>query len=358
MDYYIEDAFHLIMVAEPIERVASMYYYEAGYTKQRDRGPADTSYARINSEARFEDPSGADDEYIAYFLKDSEYYNKWERVQWWWIREATTNMTLEESIQLLRDRFLVGLPNRLDETLLIWKSEMGLETRDVVYTSMKASLSHPRTAAWSAANLQRARDVVESNGDLDYYNAATEIFEAQATRYGLAALAEDAQRFALLLAKLRGMCSELAVETEQLHVPDQVYCMLAHYDRAYENEVQVAEPLGCFSSLQGSGGRLGQMLFSAELTLSACLRRCRKGTDKVTFDLFALAYGTHCYCGHGDPPQSEARVADSFCDTPCGGNGRKMCGGTTGYAFYRAAPRGDNWTDPIISGHTLDVTDR
>ena len=85
------------------------------------------------------------------------------------------------------------------------------------------------------------------------------------------------------------MCSELAVETEQLHVPDQVYCMLGHYDRAYENEVPVAESLGCFSSLQGSGGRLGQMLFSDELTLSACLRRCRKGSDKATFELFALA---------------------------------------------------------------------
>ena len=35
MDYYVEDAVHLIMVAEPTHRVASMYYYEAGYTKQR-----------------------------------------------------------------------------------------------------------------------------------------------------------------------------------------------------------------------------------------------------------------------------------------------------------------------------------
>jgi len=356
MDYYIEDAFHLVMVADPIERVASMYYYEAGYTKQRDRGPADTSYARINSEARFEDPAGADDVNIAYFLKNSEYYSKWERVQWWWIREATKNVTdVAESIQLLRDRFLVGIPDRVDETLLMWKSEMTLETRDIVYTSMKASLSHPRTTAWSAANIKRAHEVVEANGDLEYYRAAREQFDVQVVRYGKARLAQDTERFAALLVRLRGMCSELAVETEQLHVPDQVYCMLRHYDRAYENEVPIAESLGCFSSLQGSGGRLGQMLFSEELTLSACLRRCRKGSDKATFELFALAYGTHCYCGNGEPPGSEARVADSVCNSPCGGNDKKTCGGTTGFAFYRAAPRGGNWIDPIIGGHTLDA---
>lgn len=50
MDFYIEDAHHLIMVASPLSRMASMYYYEAGYTKQRDRGPEDEGYKRISEE--------------------------------------------------------------------------------------------------------------------------------------------------------------------------------------------------------------------------------------------------------------------------------------------------------------------
>jgi hypothetical protein len=352
MDYYIEDAAHLVMVADPTERAASMYYYEAGYTKQKDRGPADTEYLRINSEARFADPRGVDDTHITHFLTDAEYYNKWERVQWWWLRESTPHNTVDETIALLNEQFLVGLPGRLDESLLLWKAAMGLATRDIIYTSMKASLSHPKTADWSDSNQARVRDLVETNGDLKYYQAAQAKFEAQAEQYGKAALAEDATRFGALLARLRAKCIEFVVENEQLHVPDQVYCMLKHYDAAYENEAVITENLGCFNSLQTSGGRMRQMLFSSGLTISACLRRCLKGTDEASFDVFALGFGTHCYCGTGDVVAS-TRLDATECQASCGGNPTKNCGGTVAYTFHRTTPRGTNWTDGIITGESL-----
>ena len=35
MDKEVKHAHHFIMVSEPLSRIASMYYYERGYTKQR-----------------------------------------------------------------------------------------------------------------------------------------------------------------------------------------------------------------------------------------------------------------------------------------------------------------------------------
>ncbi|EGD78603.1 hypothetical protein PTSG_01580 [Salpingoeca rosetta] len=54
MDEYVPNAVHLVMVAEPMERVASMYYYESSYTKLKDRLPGDTQYLRMNDSPRFE----------------------------------------------------------------------------------------------------------------------------------------------------------------------------------------------------------------------------------------------------------------------------------------------------------------
>lgn len=354
MDYYIEDAAHLVMVADPLERVASMYYYEAGYTKQKDRGPADVEYSRINTDARFMDPKGLDEKHISRFLTDAEYYNKWERVQWWWLREATEKKTVNETIALLKSRFLVGTPRHIDESLLIWKRKMGLSTRDLIYTSMKASLSHPKLGEWSTANQARARELVTSNGDHLYYTAAMEQFNSQVDSYGKNALEEDTQRFKQLLSRLRAKCSDLVVENEQLHVPDQVYCMLRHYDAAYENEAVISEDLGCFKSLHTTTGRMRQMAFSSDLTVSACLRRCKKGTGTQSFSVFALGYGTHCYCGTGDIVEA-SRLPSTSCQTPCGGNPAKLCGGMDVYTLHRALSHESdaNWTDPVISGSTL-----
>ena len=61
-----------------------------------DRGPSDQAYARISNEARFIDPANADRPNIQKFLSQHDYYMKWERVQWWWIRDMTGNKTINE----------------------------------------------------------------------------------------------------------------------------------------------------------------------------------------------------------------------------------------------------------------------
>ncbi len=73
------------------------YYYERGFTKQRDRGPTDAGFARINNSTRFLDAAGSDRPSINKFLS-TEYYIKWERVQWWWLRDATENRTVAEVV--------------------------------------------------------------------------------------------------------------------------------------------------------------------------------------------------------------------------------------------------------------------
>lgn len=40
----------------------------------------------------------------------------------------------------------------------------------------------------------------------------------------------------MLLQHLHQACSMYAVLSENLHVPDQVYCMLQHYDKLYEQQ--------------------------------------------------------------------------------------------------------------------------
>lgn len=59
----------------------------------------------------YTDPSGEDRKYIRKWLENDHTY-KWERVQWWWLREGTAERTLEETVALLEKRFLVGLTHR------------------------------------------------------------------------------------------------------------------------------------------------------------------------------------------------------------------------------------------------------
>eukprot|EP00051_Salpingoeca_urceolata_P023323 m.393780 g.393780 ORF g.393780 m.393780 type:complete len:161 (-) comp20092_c1_seq11:101-583(-) len=134
MDEYVLHATRLIMVSNPVSRMASMYYYEKGYTKLKDRLPGDTSYGRLADDAdRYEDPTGKDKHFIEKWLYE-DFSLKWDRVQWYWLREGTRNRTLKESISVLQNKFVVGLTSQFDHSLLLWKRVLKLETRDIIYT--------------------------------------------------------------------------------------------------------------------------------------------------------------------------------------------------------------------------------
>lgn len=61
------------------------------------------------------DPAGQDRKFIRKWLENDHTY-KWERVQWWWLREGTPHRTLDETIELLQTRFTVGLTHRYRES--------------------------------------------------------------------------------------------------------------------------------------------------------------------------------------------------------------------------------------------------
>lgn len=353
MDHYVTDALHIIMVGDPLSRISSMYYYEEGYTKMRDRGPGDVSYSRINTDERFTDPTGADQEHIAKFLTSEHYYEKWERVQWWWIRDMTQDRVVDQAIQLLNERFMVGLTHKIDESLLMWKADLKLTTRDIIYTSMKASLPHPEFANWTEDNQAIAKKLITDNGDAAYYQAAVARFDRQVEKYGRSRLEADTARFRALRTKLFEMCKDVAIENENLHVPDQVYCMLRHYDRVYEKANLDKDQLGCYTELKSVAGRFTQKLFSSEMTLSACLRRCTKGENGEPFySYFALAHGTHCYCGEFPPPDT-GKTVDGECSIPCGGNPESICGGAVNYRVHVVPKRDDGWVDSIVSADDI-----
>lgn len=322
MDEYVPNAHHLVMVAEPMGRLASMYYYERGYTKQRDRGPGDTQYERINSDsARFEDPQNADRASIQKWLVRSDFVgNKWERVQWWWLREGTHNRSLAEVVGLLDSgRFSVGLSHRVDESLLMWRDIVGLDTRDLLYTSMKAHLSHPKIHQWHPDDVAEATAMLDDLGDLAFYKAAEAAFERQIAAYGGAAkLSGDLAAWRALRAALERRCQGMAVMTEQLHVPDQVYCFLQHYDRAYELAGHGHKALGCYSEAATTSGtgRFRQLKTSPEMTLTLCLRRCRREGAALA----AITMGLKCFCG--DEPPSDSGLLEGACTTPCAGTKR------------------------------------
>lgn len=345
-------ATHLVMVAPPDSRIASMYYYESGYTKQKDRAPGELGYRRIAEQPRFEDPANADRPAIQKFLSPREYFSKWDRVQWWWIRDATANRTIGEAIALLRKKFVVGLTHRLDETLLIWKRALRLETREIIYVSMKAGLPHPKLRQWHRDEQRLAAELVHNSSDGLYFDAAAKQFERQVEAYGRKELAVDLDLFRGLRAQLAELCPEFAVLTEQLHVPDGVYCMLKHYDAAHSKVYPLDKyRQGCYSRAQRDGGeRYKQAIMSSSMTVQMCLRKCRSEWSKSStrsFKSFGITSGSHCYCSPGEPDQNfMAELAK--CNVPCMGDPNNMCGGYGHYSIYEIPRRGKLYKDPIM----------
>ena len=355
MDEFVPDAFHLIMVSEPMARIASMYYYESQYTKLKDRMPGDTEYGRMNPSQHFGEPRSPEGERFIQRWLDNDYAYKWERVQWWWLREATPGRSLEETLELLRRKFVIGLTHRFDESILLWRRILDLDTRDILYAPVKAQLSHPKITEWSEKHQDQAARHVQETKDDAYYHAAHDLFERQIRDYGSEKLATDLAAYRKLTSQLNTRCADTFLTTEVLHVPDRVFCFLKHYDAAYEQRVETKKYLGCYSDLApkgaGGGARYQMKMMSRVLTVSACRRRCLK--DKLQH--FALYFGESCFCGPRAPPQ-EMRLDDdnrdnreARCNVPCSGDKSEMCGGASGYSVYVNMPRQAGVPDPIIS---------
>lgn len=145
----------------------------------------------------------------------------------------TAKRTVDEAVTLLETRFDVGLSHRLDETLLLWKQKLRLDTRDIIYASMKASLPHPSVSEWHPDEQAAATTLIDASGDSQYWLAAKNKFERQIEKYGADKLMTDLSRFRGMLARMEHLCGHMPIMSENLHVSDRVFCMLGHYDRAY-----------------------------------------------------------------------------------------------------------------------------
>eukprot|EP00730_Choanoeca_flexa_P000434 TRINITY_DN10195_c0_g1_i3.p1 TRINITY_DN10195_c0_g1~~TRINITY_DN10195_c0_g1_i3.p1 ORF type:complete len:116 (+),score=3.75 TRINITY_DN10195_c0_g1_i3:397-744(+) len=72
-----------------------------------------------------------------------------------------------------------------------------------------------------------------------------EILELQIEAYGAELLQRDLSKFRSLLERLRAICNTSYVTSEVLHVPDQVHCMLKHYDQLFEQCVLCMQSSPC-----------------------------------------------------------------------------------------------------------------
>ena len=228
MEFYMPRAWRLVIVAEPLARLASLYYYERGFTKAVIQ---DGKIARAKDNEQFRDPLDTDGRIR---LRDYmlEYGKKrWDHVQWRWLREGTPDRSLDQVIEmLLNGAFLVGLTERFDETLLMWRHFMGLFVEDILYYKMKADFSHPKVTDWHPDDQRKAQELVERSGDTRYHEAAVLVFEHQVGVYGgWDKLNRDTAAFRAVNEQLAQDCENYDSRDQKIGVRRRHICMVAKY---------------------------------------------------------------------------------------------------------------------------------
>ena len=69
----------------------------------------------------------------------------------------------------------------------------------------------------------------------------------------------------------------------------------------------------------------------AEMTISKCMKTC---SDKG-YTFCGLQFSTECYCGYNTYAK-HGKVDEDECDSPCGGDVAKYCGGFWRASVYQA----------------------
>lgn len=222
MDFYIPISWRLVMVADPLQRVASMFYFEQGYTKPSEKG------RKVDGPAYSSPQSPGARALINKFL--SEYTYQWKRVQWHWLREGTPNHTLDEVSQMLRNNaFLVGLSEYFDHSLLLWRFFMGLSLEDIVYVKYRSAFQHPMVHEWHAEEIARATAIVEASGDFTFYRIAKDVFEAQVKVYGgWTRLNRDAAILRHIISNLEHACKHVDMD-HNLGLNSKSVCFVANF---------------------------------------------------------------------------------------------------------------------------------
>ena len=229
MDFNMPRAWRLVMVAEPLPRIASMYYYARDFTA--GEFTEDGKYERIRNSTYFYHPQGKPSRLdIAAYL--SSYRTNWGRVQWHWLREGTPGRTLGDVIQLIDNgAFLVGLTSQFDESLLLWRYYMGLHVRDIIYHSAKTDFWHHKITDWHSDDLSAARFLVSDTGDEAYYSAVSRAFTQQTDVYGgVDKLTQETVKFQSMMQGLNSMCGHVPPTVDSHAISPRTVCMVQVYD--------------------------------------------------------------------------------------------------------------------------------
>ena len=230
MEFYMPRAWRVVMVGEPVSRMASLFYYEKGFTRAVISKDG-TELMRAKDTASLGDPLDQDcriqmREYMLGYGK-----KRWDHIQWHWLREGTPNRSLDEVIEmLLNGAFLVGLTEHFDESLLLWRHFMGLFVEDILYFKMKGDFSHPNVTDWHVDDQRRARDIVDKTGDARYYATARDVFEHQVTVYGgWDKLRADTAAFRAVNKRLNDECSGVVTNGVGMELYRRAVCLVAKY---------------------------------------------------------------------------------------------------------------------------------
>ena len=235
MDFYLPRAWRLVMVAEPLERLASMLYYE--FSDYSVEVTTKNGHAIVHGSHTLKQSPPSDAQSTQGRLLIRNYFQKFEgrhsesRVQWHWLREGTPNRTLDNVIEMLRNNaFLVGLTSMFDETLMLWRYFLGLFVEDILYHRMKADSDHPKANEWHKDEIESAKTIIERNGDTRFYTVAEEVFEAQVMQYGgWDRLQNETEKFQHINTQLQRECAHVEVPSIDFGLYDRAVCMVAKY---------------------------------------------------------------------------------------------------------------------------------
>ena len=230
MDFHMPRAWRVVMVSDPMPRMASMFYFKHGYTKPISTDTGDV--IRENADVMHADPKSRQSlQLIGEFLHEFETKSRWGMTQWYWLREGTPNRNLPDVLQMLRNgAFLVGLTERFDESLLLWRHFMGLFIEDILYFDQKSDLLHPNISEWRVDHQQQARVISHRTGDMQYYGVVKDVFEKQVEAYGgWDKLERDTVAFRAVNARVNDECSGTAPPGVKPGVYERAVCLVAKY---------------------------------------------------------------------------------------------------------------------------------
>lgn len=209
----------LVLVAEPRSRLLSSYFYR-----------------RMQEQVDDDEDIEFEDDLIKYATK--EFTRDRDAVQWHWLADGTETGTLEDVMETLLPKFIVGLTNRFDESLILLRNALGVSSRAIMYANLKTSphMKRPTYDTLSTKAQEVISQVIRASGDDRFYTEAQRMFDKQLLSLGKDVMASELIKFQHLYTQLRQSCDMSSFDSKTSNNPryvlrdPRVNCMLKQYD--------------------------------------------------------------------------------------------------------------------------------